>query len=174
MSAPAEPGSLPRAVTGEEFRDVIGRFASGVTVISVECEDESYGTTANAVSSLSLEPPMALVCMNETSSTGRAIARARAFAINILGEGQAELARRFATKAPDKFDGVPVVRGPFGQPLIDGALATVECEVVQAVRGGTHTVFIGEVRSASSQEGAPLAYFRGRFGRLELEGDEHR
>ena len=85
------------------FRDVIGRFASGVTVITVEAGGEALGTTASAVSSLSLEPPMVLICMNKSSSTGQAIASARTFAINILADDQGDLARRFAVKAADKF-----------------------------------------------------------------------
>ena len=93
-----------RRLDSNEFRDIIGRFASGVTVITVEHEDQRYGTTASAVSSLSLEPPMLLVCLNKSSSTGQAIAAARHFAVNILGEGQADAAMRFAGKG-DKFAG---------------------------------------------------------------------
>src|SRR4051812_8204517 len=90
----------------EEFRDVIGHFASGVTVITVRQGDTSVGTTASAVCSLSLEPPMVLICMNRTSSTGQAVADVGEFAVNILSEDQAALAQRFATKASDKFNGV--------------------------------------------------------------------
>lgn len=154
----------------EEFRNVMGHFASGVTIITTESEGRAYGTTASAVSSLSLEPPMVLICMNESSSTGQAVARSGAFAINILHVDQHELARRFATKDPDKFDGVELEPGPFGQPLLADALATIECAVTETMSGGTHTVYIGEVRSAVSYDGAPLAYFRGEFGRLELFG----
>ena len=93
-----------RRLDSNEFRDIIGRFASGVTVITVEHEDQRYGTTASAVCSLSLEPPMLLVCLNKSSSTGQAIAAARHFAVNILGEGQADAAMRFAGKG-DKFAG---------------------------------------------------------------------
>jgi flavin reductase (DIM6/NTAB) family NADH-FMN oxidoreductase RutF/DNA-binding GntR family transcriptional regulator len=160
-----------RRLSSSEFRDVIGHFASGVTVITVTHDDKPHGTTASAVSSLSLEPPMVLICMNKASSTGQAISSARAFAINILNEEQSALAQRFATKVPDKFAGTPVTTGPHGQPLLSDALATIECEVVEDVSGGTHTVFLGEVRSATSNEGSPLAYFRGEFGRLEIARD---
>jgi flavin reductase (DIM6/NTAB) family NADH-FMN oxidoreductase RutF len=153
-------------VSAEDFRGVIGRFASGVTVITTARDGERFGTTASAVSSLSLEPPMVLICMNRSSSTGAAVADSGRFAINILGEGQEELARRFATKDPDKFAGADIEPGPHGQPLLAGALATIECDVVDEVSGGTHTVFLGEVRSAASVEGSPLAYFRGEFSRL--------
>jgi flavin reductase (DIM6/NTAB) family NADH-FMN oxidoreductase RutF/DNA-binding FadR family transcriptional regulator len=153
-----------------EFRDIIGRFASGVTVITVDHGGRPYGTTASAISSLSLEPPMLLVCLNKTSSTGQAIAAARRFAVNILTEGQADVAMHFAGKG-EKFAGQPTARGASGQPLLEDALANLECQVVEEVIGGTHTVFLAEVEYATGRQGAPLAYFRGQFGRLELKQD---
>lgn len=163
---PGGDGETRHRLTSEEFRDVMGHFASGVTIITTASAGETFGTTASAVSSLSLEPPMVLICMNRSSSTGQAIARSGAFAINILHEGQHDLARRFATKAPDKFAGVEVVTGPHRQPLLADALATIECDVAETLTGGTHAVYIGEVRSGVSYEGAPLAYFRGEYGQL--------
>jgi len=174
MAASGEADPPAHRLSSEEFRNVMGHFASGVTIVTTESEGVARGTTASAVASLSLEPPMVLVCMNESSSTGQAIARSRAFAINILHVDQLVLARRFATKAPDKFDGVELAPGPFGQPLLTDALATMECSVAETMTGGTHTVYIGEVRSATSYEGAPLAYFRGEFGRLEPFGADAR
>lgn len=177
-STSVRPGNPPsrtatqRRLTSAEFRDVIGSFASGVTVITTVDREAPYGTTASAVASLSLEPPMVLVCLNRTSSTGQAISRARRFAINVLDEDQAELASRFARKDPDKFAGVDHVRGVTGQPLLARALATIECSVVEEVTGGTHTVFLSEVDAASARQGSPLAYFRGQFGRLALPDDE--
>lgn len=159
-------------VSAEEFRDVIGRFATGVTVITASDEQGEFGSTASAVSSLSLDPPMLLVCMNRRSSTGACVARARRFAVNILGEHQGELAGRFATKSPDKFRDVETSAGCFDEPLLDGALAHVECRVVEEVSAGTHAVFLAEVVRASAGAGSPLAYYRGQFGRLELEADE--
>jgi flavin reductase (DIM6/NTAB) family NADH-FMN oxidoreductase RutF/DNA-binding GntR family transcriptional regulator len=159
-------------VDQKTFRDVIGHFATGVTVITCEKDGELFGTTASAVSSLSLEPPMLLVCMNVTSSTGAVIADTHRFAVNILAHDQGDLATHFAAKAPDKFANVAVSYGGFGQPLISEALAHVECEVVEEAKGGTHTVFLAEVRTALAGVGSPLAYFRGRFGRfLEFRDD---
>jgi flavin reductase (DIM6/NTAB) family NADH-FMN oxidoreductase RutF/DNA-binding GntR family transcriptional regulator len=154
------------------FRDVIGRFASGVTVITARHEGRPYGTTASAISSLSLDPPMVLICLNRNSSTGQAIDARRRFAINILGEDQADAAMRFGRKDPDKFRGVAVVGGADGAPLLEDALATLECRVVENVDGGTHHVFLAQVERASGRPGSPLAYFRGQFGRLELAQDE--
>jgi 4-nitrophenol 2-monooxygenase / 4-nitrocatechol 4-monooxygenase, reductase component len=161
--------SRSRRLTSDEFRDVIGHFASGVTVVTVSVDDRPYGTTASAVTSLALEPPMLLVCMSRESATGRAMATAGAFAVNILGEDHGELATRFARKGGDKFDGVELAEGEHGQPLLADAIAQLECRVTEQVAAGTHTVFIAEVQSATARPGAPpLAYFRGRFGRLEL------
>ena len=160
-----------RSLSANEFRDIIGRFASGVTVITAQHEDSRYGTTASAVSSLSLEPPMLLVCLNRSSSTQHAIAAAGHFAVNILSEGQADEAMRFAGTG-DKFAGVNVVAGTTGEPLLEDALANLECRVVEEVTGGTHSVFLAEVEHATGRHGAPLAYFRGKFGRLELAQDD--
>jgi flavin reductase (DIM6/NTAB) family NADH-FMN oxidoreductase RutF len=167
-----EAGEL-RRMTPEEFRDIIGRFASGVTVITATHDDEPKGTTASAVSSLSLDPPMVLVCLNKTSSTCQAVSAARRFAVNILGEDQAEEAMRFAKKGADKFSGVALTPGQYGEPLLADALASLECNVKEEVTGGTHSVFLAEVERASARSGAPLAYFRGQFGRLELAQDEN-
>src|SRR6185312_3559281 len=112
-----------RRLTPDEFRDVIGHFASGVTVVTVLHDGRAYGTTASAVSSLSLEPPMLLICMNRDSETGRAIAESGRFAVNVLGEDQADLAVRFARKGGHKFDGVAVAPGEWDEPLLSDALA---------------------------------------------------
>jgi flavin reductase (DIM6/NTAB) family NADH-FMN oxidoreductase RutF len=149
-----------------EFRDVIGHFASGVTIITATDGGQPVGTTASAVSSLSLEPPMLLACMNKASATGQAISVNGRFAVNILSERQAALAQRFATKAPDKFDGIAWVPSPAGMPFLDDALAHIDCRVTEATTGGTHSVFIAEVDVAAAHAGAPLAYFRGKFHRM--------
>ncbi|MBV9193490.1 MAG: flavin reductase [Solirubrobacterales bacterium] len=156
----------------EEFRDAIGHFASGVTVITAAQGGRRFGSTASAVSSLSLEPPMLLVCLNRQSATGRAVAEAGHFAVNVLSQDQGALARQFASKADDKFAGLDVTPGERGVPLLADALAHYECRVAEHVTGGTHSVFLAEVHAVRTREGeAPLAYFRGEFGRLELQQD---
>jgi 4-nitrophenol 2-monooxygenase / 4-nitrocatechol 4-monooxygenase, reductase component len=149
------------------FRDVIGRFASGVTIITTRSGEQDYGTTASAVSSLSMEPPMLLICLNRTSETRQAIMDSGWFAVNILSEHQSDLAYAFARKSPDKFRGAHVVRGASSVPLIPDSLAQLECRVIETATGGTHTVFMGEVHHATATEGAPLTYYRGQFGRFE-------
>jgi flavin reductase (DIM6/NTAB) family NADH-FMN oxidoreductase RutF/DNA-binding FadR family transcriptional regulator len=172
-TTPATAADDLRQMTPKEFRDIIGHFASGVTVITALHDGQPYGTTASAVSSLSLEPPMVLICLNKTSSTGQAVSGAQRFAVNILGEDQADEAMRFATKsASEKFQGIAVVDGEWGEPLLGDALSILECKVVEEVTGGTHTVFLAEVERASARAGTPLAYFKGQFGRLQLEQDE--
>jgi flavin reductase (DIM6/NTAB) family NADH-FMN oxidoreductase RutF/DNA-binding FadR family transcriptional regulator len=161
MAASAEP-------TAQTFRDVIGRFATGVTVVTTHHDGHDHGMTASAVSSLSLQPPMLLVCINVASPTGDAVHRSRIFTINVLAEGQANLAQRFATSHADKFEGVSTARGTLGALTLTGALASIECRVVEDVAAGTHRIFIGEVAHAEAREGAPLAYFRGEFGQLHL------
>src|SRR3954452_4193425 len=100
-----------RSLTSDEFREVISHFASGVTVVTALHDGRKYGMTASAVTSLSLEPPMLLVCMNKQSETGRAVAISKRFGVNILGANQVDLAERFAQKGGDKFAGVPITSG---------------------------------------------------------------
>ena len=115
---------------------------------------------------------MLLICLNRTSDTQTAILESGVVGVNILAEDQGKVAYQFAKKGAAKFEGVPVRHGDTGVPLVEGALAHLECEVEETVTGGTHTVFLARVRHASGKEGAPLTYFRGRFGRLESALDE--
>lgn len=169
MTSENPPDNRLQPLTPQAFRDVIGHFASGVTVITTRLDGVLHGTTASAVSSLSLEPPMLLIAMNRTSVTGKAVLESGAFAVNILGEGADELARRFAAKGEDKFDGVDVTLGDHGQPLLVDALAQLVCRVTQQVEVATHVVFLAEVHEATARPGAPLAYYRGKFGRLAFD-----
>lgn len=149
------------------FRDAISRFATGVTVITTTAGGSDHGTTASAVSSLSLEPPMLLICLNRSSATQAAIQEAGFFAVNVLGEEHAGVAHQFAKKGDEKFAGVDTMRQATGAPLLAEALAYFECRVVELAAGGTHTVFLAEVVGAAAREGTPLTYFRGAFGRFE-------
>jgi flavin reductase (DIM6/NTAB) family NADH-FMN oxidoreductase RutF len=158
----------PRLVDRERFRSVMSRFASGVSIITTRDEGIDYGLTASAVTSLSLDPPMLLICVNKASNTQKAIAEAQVFAVNILRENQSELARRFAGSHPDKFAGMSISYGELGVPLLDDMLATIECRVTEIVSGGTHSIFLAEVQTAQAAEGMPLTYYRGRMGRFEF------
>jgi flavin reductase (DIM6/NTAB) family NADH-FMN oxidoreductase RutF/DNA-binding FadR family transcriptional regulator len=164
------PADMPVA-DQQVFRDVIGRFTSGVTVITTAVDGTRFGTTASAFSSLSMDPPMVLVCLNKTSETQAAVLKAGAFAVNILAEGQQDLAYRFAGKG-DKFGELVHDVGHRGVPVLPGTLAHLECGVGETVTGGTHTVFLAHVAVAAGHDGTPLTYYRGRFGRLESVREE--
>jgi flavin reductase (DIM6/NTAB) family NADH-FMN oxidoreductase RutF/DNA-binding FadR family transcriptional regulator len=161
-----------RFVDRDLYRDVIGHFASGVTVITARHDETNFGITASAVASLSLDPPMLLVCINKQTGTRHAIAQCRAFAVNILHEDQGELAARFARPDTDKYRGVEISYGELGEPLLRDVLAHLECRVAEEVTAGTHSVFLAEVQNAQAEEGTPLTYFRGQFGRFQEASDE--
>lgn len=149
------------------FRNVVGHFASGVTVITAAAGGHLYGSTVSAVSSLSMDPPMMLVCLNRQSSTHGGVLESGRFAVNILAHGQETLAMNFASSKGAKYEDVGYSLSPHGVPLLDGALANIECVVEDTAVGGTHTVFLARVVSAGALPGEPLTYFRGNFGRLE-------
>ncbi|EFH81018.1 flavin reductase family protein [Ktedonobacter racemifer] len=153
-------------VDPERFRSVMSHFASGVTIITTRHEGIDYGLTANAVSSLSRNPPMLLICVNKASNTHKAIAQSQVFAVNILQEHQSKEAQEFAQSQPNKFSGMRFWYGELGAPLLSDALATIECRVTEEITGGTHSVFLAEVQSAQAIEGMPLTYYRGKMGRL--------
>jgi flavin reductase (DIM6/NTAB) family NADH-FMN oxidoreductase RutF len=151
------------------FLRVMGSFASGVTVVTVMDQDGvPRGFTASAVSSLSLEPRMLLVCVSERSSTLDVLARAGSFAVNILSADQQHVAQQFATADGDRFAGLRWRQGAeTGNPVIDGALAYAECRLTDTCKGGDHVIVMGEILAGDAHEAEPLLYFRGRYGRYE-------
>jgi 4-nitrophenol 2-monooxygenase / 4-nitrocatechol 4-monooxygenase, reductase component len=159
-------------IDGASFRRVIGNLASGVTVITGRSSGTDYGMTASSVTSLSMEPPMMLICVNNAVPTSRAIKASGRYGVNILRQAQEDLAYNFATPSDDKFRGIDIGRTCSGTPMISDALAQIECEVAEEVTGGTHTIFLGRVVSANATDGAPLTYFRGGFGRFEFAAND--
>jgi 4-nitrophenol 2-monooxygenase / 4-nitrocatechol 4-monooxygenase, reductase component len=151
----------------DPYREAAGHFTTGVAVITTLHEGRRYGVTASAVSSVSLDPPMLLVCLHRRLPTRDAVVETRHFAVNVLTEDQARLALQFATRAEDKFDGVGVTEGRHGVPLVAGALAHLQCTVIDPVDAATHTVLLAEVDDVAVSAGGPLTYFRGSFGRFE-------
>jgi flavin reductase (DIM6/NTAB) family NADH-FMN oxidoreductase RutF len=152
-----------------EFRRVMGHFASGVAVVTARGSDGTpHGLTASAICSVSLKPMLVLVCVERTADTHDHIRAAGAFAINVLDAIKGEsLARRFAAwDERDKFRGVAFREERSGAPVLSDALAWVDCEIREALNGGDHTIFLGEVAAADAQEGSPLLYYRGGYGRL--------
>ena len=151
----------------DAFRAVLGRFASGVTIVTVRGGNgRDYGMTVSAFSSVSLEPPLVMVCIGEDASLKPMIAEATHYGVSILASDQEPLSRRFAAHG-ERFDGIGFTRGENGMALIDGALAFMECRIVARHRAGDHTVVIGEVEAASVEDARPLLYYRGGYAQLE-------
>jgi flavin reductase (DIM6/NTAB) family NADH-FMN oxidoreductase RutF len=158
------------AVLKDEFRRAMGRFATGVTVITTRLGDELHGMTANAVTSVSLDPILILVCVDKAADTHDILAQAGAFAVNVLNSDQGEISDRFAKKraqGSNKLDGVAHSFAVTGAPIIDGVLAYMDCLTVNHYEGGDHTIFLGEVVDAKEiGEGEPLVFYAGRYGRF--------
>jgi flavin reductase (DIM6/NTAB) family NADH-FMN oxidoreductase RutF len=151
----------------EEFRHVLGHFASGVAIVTTHDPDgRPVGLTATAFTSVSLDPPLVLVCVDLTARCYAALSACSRFAISILGAHQEGRSQRFASNADDKFDGAVPPAGRLGLPLIEDALAHIECEKVAAYPGGDHTIFVGRVEAARAGAGDPLLHYRGRYDRL--------
>lgn len=169
-SASGIPPELSRPLDALQFRRIMGRFATGVTVLTTAVGGEYYGMTANAVCSVSLDPLLVLVCVDRAAYMHDALLRSGRFALSILGEDQAELSRLFAAAAPPQegeLRGVPFSFSPGGLPLPAESLAWIECEVTETHRGGDHTIFVagvtgGHVRS----EGPPVVFYHGGYWRI--------
>ena len=155
------------AIDPRELRNVMGHFATGVTVITTkDTAGKPFGLTANALSSLSLNPPLLLVCVDKTVDCYACFDQSKVFAVNFLSEEQEDLSRRFATKGIEKFEGVPYHVGELGVPLLEGALGYLECKVTAGYEGGDHTIYIGEIQSATALGERPLLFFKGKYHRL--------
>jgi flavin reductase (DIM6/NTAB) family NADH-FMN oxidoreductase RutF len=149
------------------FRQVMGRFASGVTVVTTLFQGERYGMTVSSFTSLSLDPPLVLICVDRRLATHDALLGAGQFVINILADNHEHLSRQFASREADKFEGVAHAPGLLGIPVLDGALAVIECRLHSTAPGGDHTILIGEVVAAEVGEGAPLLYYRSGYRELK-------
>ena len=149
------------------FRSVLGRFASGVTIVTTTDRDgRDHGMTVSAFSSLSLQPPLVLVCIDLSASVWPVFEQATHFAVNILSAGQEALSRRFSSKDGDRFDGVGFTRGNRGVPLLDETLGALECQVIMRTTQGDHAILIGAVESATDRDLHPLLYYRGGYASL--------
>jgi flavin reductase (DIM6/NTAB) family NADH-FMN oxidoreductase RutF len=150
-----------------DFKRIMGSFLSGVTVVTTAWQGRFCGITVSAFASLSLEPTLVLISINHEARSHAAIGDAKLFVVNILAEHQQELSVRFAAQDDGhKFDGLAYRLGKLGAPVLDGALAHAECQVVEALPGGDHTIFVGEVVAGGAREGLPLGYYRGAYRRL--------
>jgi flavin reductase (DIM6/NTAB) family NADH-FMN oxidoreductase RutF len=165
MSEPDQAsGAPPGRVAADEFRRAMARLPTAVTVVTAIGPDGPSGLTANAVVSLSLDPPLMLACLDRGARTLRAVEHAGRFGISELGAGHAELARRFSTKAPqpDKWDGV-AWSDRHGIPALDEALVWIGCELENVLAGGDHVIVTGAVLEVEAHEGEPLVFHDGEY-----------
>jgi flavin reductase (DIM6/NTAB) family NADH-FMN oxidoreductase RutF len=153
------------AVTGDEFRAALAHWASGVAIVTSAAGDRIHGMTVSAFSSVSLDPPLVLVCADKTSNTLGLIEAGGVFAANILAAGQQGLSNRFASKRDEerRFEGLAWRRGVTGAPILPGALAVLDCRVVAAHDAGDHVIYVGRVEGAEVQAGEPLLYYGGGY-----------
>ena len=153
----------------DTFRATLGRFASGVTVVTARDDTGTdHGMTVSAFSSVSLEPPLVLACIAHDASMHDVLKHRDRIGVNVLCSTQEHLSRRFADEdETDRFDGIGYSRGESGVALLDDALAHIEARVVARHEAGDHTVFIAEVESAAPRDGRPLLYYRGGYAQLE-------
>jgi len=149
------------------FRASLSRFASGVTVLTTRSSDgRDLGMTATAFSSLSLDPPLVLVCIDRGASMAPALETATHLAVHVLGADQEAISRQFSLKEGDRFAGLAVTRGAGDVPLVPGTLARLQCRISERHAGGDHVIIVAEVLAAEVGEGDPLLYFRGRYARI--------
>jgi flavin reductase (DIM6/NTAB) family NADH-FMN oxidoreductase RutF len=148
------------------FREVLGHFATGVTIVTASEDGEPVGFSCQAFAALSLDPPMVILAPAKSSTSWPRIAEAGAFAVNILAEHQEAICRNFAVSGADKFDGVAWTAGTTGAPIIKGSLATIECTLGAIYEGGDHELVTGHVVAMEVGSGSPLLFYRSGFGRF--------
>jgi 3-hydroxy-9,10-secoandrosta-1,3,5(10)-triene-9,17-dione monooxygenase reductase component len=148
------------------FREVLGHFATGITIVTATDEGEPVGFSCQSFAALSLDPPMVILAPAKSSTSWPRIAQAGAFCVNILAEHQESICRAFAVSGGDKFDGVEWTPGVTGSPLIDGSLATVECTLGAIYEGGDHELVTGHVVGLEIGQGSPLLFYRSGYGRF--------
>jgi flavin reductase (DIM6/NTAB) family NADH-FMN oxidoreductase RutF len=147
-------------------RKVMGKFATGVTVVTTGGAAGLHGLTANAVASLSLDPPLVLVAVDKRAHSLDFLKANRCFAVTILRLDQEAISKRFATPGPKDFDGLDYTTDETDSPVLAGCLAYVDCRVTDVLPGGDHEIFLGEVVAGAAHDGDPLLYFSGAYHRL--------
>jgi flavin reductase (DIM6/NTAB) family NADH-FMN oxidoreductase RutF len=156
------PGMIP--ASADAMRDVMRGFAVGVTAVTTLDSGQPAGMTATAFTSVSLEPPIVLCCLNASSRTAAAVIATGSFAVNILALEQKDLAATFAQRLDDKFAGVAWEPGPLGLPILTDAVASVACTVREVTEAGTHRIVLGDVIACARGDGQPLLYLEGSYG----------
>jgi flavin reductase (DIM6/NTAB) family NADH-FMN oxidoreductase RutF len=162
----------PAAIDPADYRRVLGHFPTGVTIITAIDGGEAVGLAVGSFFSVSLDPPTVGFCAGKGSSTWPRIARGGSFCVNVLGEAQEDVCRRFATKGADRFAAVGWSASATGSPKLDGVLAWIDCRIVDVVDSGDHHIVVGDVVALDvdhdvEREGGPLVFYRGGYGRFE-------
>jgi flavin reductase (DIM6/NTAB) family NADH-FMN oxidoreductase RutF len=153
------------------LRRTMGRFATGVAVITTSLDGVPHGMTVNSLTSVSLDPPLLLVCFTRGARTAECVEASGRFAVNILGARQEHVSNTFARRGEDHFDGLDLPTAAGGVPLIPGALAQAVCSVDRVLDGGDHVVVLGAVEEVFHRDGAPLLFFGGTYGDFADRGD---
>ena len=160
---------MTAAFDSAKYRQVLGHFPTGVTVITAMRGDEPVGLAVGSFSSVSLDPPLVGFFPDRSSSSWPKIEEAGSFCVNILGEDQEDVCRRFAMKGDDKFAGLGWQPAGSGAPILDGVIAWIDCDIAQVVDAGDHFLVLGAVRDlAVGHDGGPLVFFRGGYARVAL------
>ncbi len=155
---------MPLPFDPAQFRRSCARFATGITVSTALAPDGTpHGFTANSFTSVSMHPPLVLICVDHRANVLRVFEQAEHFGINVLAADQEALSIRFAERGLDRFEGIEWHPGASGVPLLDGALARFECVTRQTIPAGDHTIILGEVLHAECQDGSPLLYFSSAY-----------
>jgi len=155
-------------VSPDDFKNALSRFASGVTVVSTkDSAGNLHGITVSAFCSVSLEPPMVLICIEKSTVSHYAFEESGVFVVNILRDSQAAASEKFAAPHPDKFEEIESYPGIEGVPIFKEALASLECRLTFSYHGGDHSIFVGQVENVTVRDGEPLIYCRGEYRTLE-------
>ncbi len=160
-------------VSTDALKQVLSRWATGVTIVTARAGDRIHGMTVSAFSEVSIEPPLVLVCADKTSNTHPLIAEGGVFAVNVLASDQVELSNRFASKEDEhrRFVGLDYESGRTGAPLLAGTLASLDCTVVAAHDAGDHVIYVGRVEEVRCPDGEPLVHYARGYHRLtDLDG----
>ena len=162
---PPEDQPAPPTIEAAHFRQVLGHYATGVTVITALDDGKPYGLAANSFTSVSLDPPLVSFCAAHTSSTWPHIKAAGHFCVNILGDGQEEMSRLFAVSGADKFASIGWKRATTGAPVLEDVLGWLDCTIEAEHEAGDHVIVVGRVHDLDvAHEGHPLLFFRGGYG----------
>lgn len=152
-------------ISSADFRSALSRFASGVTVVTTKDETgKLFGITVSAFCSVSLDPPLVLICIEKTTGSHHAFEQSGRFTVNILSSNEASVSDHFASLIEDKFAGIDHAVDEHGVPILQGSLATLQCSLFKSLDGGDHSIFLGEVEHVIVRDADPLVYFRGTYG----------